>query len=83
MPGGPDWGRGTWCQAPAACDSESNLHGGQASLWLGEDEAQGWVKVSSSPSGPGQERAAGLPGFLAGALGGTGSREKRVFHSDS
>lgn len=49
MPGGPDWGRGTWCQAPAACDSESNLHGGQASLWLGEDEAQGWVRVSSSP----------------------------------
>lgn len=48
MPGGPDWGRGTQCQAPVACDPEFKPPAGrQALLWLGGDEAQAWAKFSS------------------------------------
>lgn len=41
MPGVLTGVRGRVLRAPVACDSESNLHGRQALLWLGEEEAQG------------------------------------------
>ena len=78
MPGSPDWGRGMRCQAPVACDPEFKPPAGgrHRSGLEGTRPRCGRRFLADSE---GQERTAGSEGpsgFLAGALGGTGSREK-------